>query len=218
MLVLDPVMGDDGQLYVAEEVIPLYKSIIPMADIILPNQYEAEWLSDCTLNTVDSIVPCLDRLHQVYRVKNIVISSLRLTSHPGIILCCGSTARTDFASRAFMLQAPIIEGPFVGTGDLFASLLLARLHPFAGQLVPSDATRSTELPLAKALELVIASMQGVLLKTKDAMNKQLELDGPRNLLTQKERQVAEMRACELRLVGSQDELVRPQVAARAVEL
>jgi len=218
LLVLDPVMGDDGHLYVAKEVVPVYKSIVPKADIILPNQYEAEWLSDCTLDTIDSIVPCLDRLHQVYQVKNIVISSLRLISHPGVILCCGSTARTDFTSRAFMIEASIINGSFVGTGDLFAALLLARLHPFAGELAPKDLVSPTELPLAKAVELVMASMQGVLLKTKDAMDKQFELDGDRSLLTKKEIQVAEMRACELRLVGSQDDLVRPQVAALAVEL
>lgn len=211
-------MGDDGQLYVAEEVVPIYKSIIPNADVILPNQYEAEWLSDCKLDTIDSITPCLERLHQIYKVKNIVISSLRLASHPGVILCCGSTATTDFKARAFILQAPVIDGPFVGTGDLFAALLLARLHPFAGELVPDNSISPTRLPLAKALEYVIASMQGVLLNTKAEMDKQLEKDGDINLLTKKEKAVRLMRACELRLVGSLKELVSPKVVARAVEL
>jgi len=211
-------MGDDGQLYVAEEVVPIYKSIIPNADVILPNQYEAEWLSDSKLDTIDSITPCLERLHQIYKVKNIVISSLRLASHPGVILCCGSTATTDFKARAFMLQAPVIDGPFVGTGDLFAALLLARLHPFAGELVPDNSISPTQLPLAKALEYVIASMQGVLLNTKAEMDKQLEIDGDISSLTTKEKAVRLMRACELRLVRSLKELVSPKVVARAVEL
>ena len=211
-------MGDDGQLYVAEEVVTIYKSIIPNADVILPNQYEAEWLSDCKLDTMDSITPCLERLHQIYKVKNIVISSLRLASHPGVILCCGSTATTDFKARAFMLQAPVIDGPFVGTGDLFAALLLARLHPFAGELVPDNSISPTQLPLAKALEYVIASMQGVLLNTKAEMDKQLEKDGDISSLTKKEKAVRLMRACELRLVRSLKELVSPKVVARAVEL
>jgi len=211
-------MGDDGQLYVAEEVVPIYKSIIPNADVILPNQYEAEWLSDSKLDTIDSIKPCLERLHQIYKVKNIVISSLRLASHPGVILCCGSTATTNFKARAFMLQAPVIDGPFVGTGDLFAALLLARLHPFAGELVPDNSISPTQLPLAKALEYVIASMQGVLLNTKAEMDKQLEIDGDISSLTKKEKAVRLMRACELRLVRSLEELVRPTVVARAVEL
>lgn len=40
--VLDPVMGDNGKLYVAEDVVPAYKSLLPDADLILPNQFEAE--------------------------------------------------------------------------------------------------------------------------------------------------------------------------------
>jgi len=211
-------MGDDGQLYVAEEVVPIYKSIIPKADVILPNQYEAEWLSDCKLDTIDSITPCLERLHKLYNAKNIVISSLRLASHPGVILCCGSTALKSFKARAFMIEAPVIDGPFVGTGDLFAALLLARLHPFVGNIVPEDTIPSTELPLAKALEYVMASMQGVLLKTKAAMDKQMGMDGDGSLLTKKERQVNLMRSCELRLVACQEDLLSPEIVLRAVEI
>ncbi len=40
--VLDPVMGDNGRLYVAEDVVPVYRALIPYADLILPNQFEAE--------------------------------------------------------------------------------------------------------------------------------------------------------------------------------
>jgi pyridoxine kinase len=40
--VLDPVMGDNGRLYVAPEVVPEYKALLPYADLVLPNQFEAE--------------------------------------------------------------------------------------------------------------------------------------------------------------------------------
>ena len=40
--VLDPVMGDQGELYVHEDVVPAYKSLMRDADLILPNQFEAE--------------------------------------------------------------------------------------------------------------------------------------------------------------------------------
>lgn len=40
--VLDPVMGDNGRLYVAEDVVPAYKALVERADLILPNQFEAE--------------------------------------------------------------------------------------------------------------------------------------------------------------------------------
>lgn len=42
--VLDPVMGDNGKLYVADDVVPAYKSLLPNADLILPNQFEAEYV------------------------------------------------------------------------------------------------------------------------------------------------------------------------------
>lgn len=41
--VLDPVMGDNGKLYVAEDVVPAYRELIRHADLILPNQFEAEY-------------------------------------------------------------------------------------------------------------------------------------------------------------------------------
>jgi len=43
--VLDPVMGDNGNLYVAQDVVPVYRSLIGHADLILPNQFEAEYVS-----------------------------------------------------------------------------------------------------------------------------------------------------------------------------
>jgi pyridoxine kinase len=219
MEVLDPVMGDDGALYVAEEVVPIYKSIIPLADIILPNQFEAELLSGYKIESIEGIKVCLRKLHQMYRVTHIVISSLRLASHPGVVLCCGSTAATSsLEPRPFMIEAPIIDGSFVGTGDLFAALLLARLHPFIDELLPQEDQSPTEFPLAKALEYVIASMQGVLKNTRTAMDRQFKIDGDVNNLTERERQVRVMRAAELRLVQSQDALLHPKIAIRAVAL
>lgn len=35
-------MGDQGRLYVNDDVVPAYKEIIQHADLILPNQFEAE--------------------------------------------------------------------------------------------------------------------------------------------------------------------------------
>lgn len=37
-------MGDQGRLYVSDDVVPAYKKIIRYADLILPNQFEAEYV------------------------------------------------------------------------------------------------------------------------------------------------------------------------------
>lgn len=42
--VLDPVMGDRGRLYVSPDIVPVYKSLLSDADLILPNQFEAEYV------------------------------------------------------------------------------------------------------------------------------------------------------------------------------
>lgn len=38
-------MGDAGKLYVSEEVIPVYKSMVSYADLITPNQFETEYVN-----------------------------------------------------------------------------------------------------------------------------------------------------------------------------
>ena len=35
-------MGDQGRLYVSEDVVPVYKNLLRDADLIVPNQFEAE--------------------------------------------------------------------------------------------------------------------------------------------------------------------------------
>ena len=42
-LVLDPVMGDEGRLYVNEDVVPFYRRLLRDADLVLPNQFELEY-------------------------------------------------------------------------------------------------------------------------------------------------------------------------------
>lgn len=38
-------MGDQGRLYVNPDVVPAYKNVIRHADLILPNQFEAEYVA-----------------------------------------------------------------------------------------------------------------------------------------------------------------------------
>lgn len=50
--VCDPVLGDDGKLYLPAEMVDLYKSdILHLASIITPNQFEAEQLTGSKIST-----------------------------------------------------------------------------------------------------------------------------------------------------------------------
>lgn len=45
LLVCDPVMGDNGKLYVPEALNEIYKKeILPLADVLTPNEFELEYV------------------------------------------------------------------------------------------------------------------------------------------------------------------------------
>ncbi|KAF1999386.1 Ribokinase-like protein [Amniculicola lignicola CBS 123094] len=78
--VLDPVMGDNGKLYIPEDEVQEYKSLLREADLILPNQFEAELLSDTTITDLTSLAKAIQVLHKTYQVPHVIITSLRLTA------------------------------------------------------------------------------------------------------------------------------------------
>lgn len=42
--VCDPVLGDDGEFYTPQELVSIYREeVIPLADVVTPNQFEAEY-------------------------------------------------------------------------------------------------------------------------------------------------------------------------------
>lgn len=55
-VVLDPVMGDNGKLYIPEDEVPEYKSLLREADLILPNQFEAECVFTPTRQPIDQVL------------------------------------------------------------------------------------------------------------------------------------------------------------------
>jgi len=58
MYVLDPVLGDDGKFYVPQVLTEFFKtSLMPLATVITPNQFEAEILSGNTSSSL--VVPTL---------------------------------------------------------------------------------------------------------------------------------------------------------------
>ncbi|KAL1633158.1 proliferating cell nuclear antigen [Neofusicoccum ribis] len=186
--VLDPVMGDQGRCYVPEDEIPQYKALLHEADLILPNQFEAELLSDTKITNLPTLATALRRLHSTYHIPHIIITSLRLdptdnstilpssADNPTHLTIIGSTATADHRPRLFRLDAPAYPLFFSGTGDMFAALAVPRLREAcaaAGALAaPSwrspDDVRAADLPLARAAERVLESMHTVLGKTAAA--------------------------------------------------
>ncbi|OLL22201.1 putative pyridoxal kinase [Neolecta irregularis DAH-3] len=200
--ILDPVMGDDNELYVSEEVIPVYKNLLRTADFMTPNQFEAELLSGVKISSLSTAFKAIRAMHLLYRIKNIIITSIKLGGNAESLFCVGSTSKSDDTPRAFQIEFPLIDKPFRSTGDLFAALLIAQYDKICKAI--DDETTVLGLPLLKAAEHAIGSMHGVLQKTLVHMEKELQKHGEAG---------AEMdvirKSSELRIVQSQQEILRP---------
>nr|POF20009.1 proliferating cell nuclear antigen [Quercus suber] len=244
--ILDPVMGDHGRIYVAEETVPVYKSLIKDADLILPNQFEAELLSDVKIHDLATMTQAITKLHQVYQVPHILITSIQLpdtdastpttaaedqTISPKLSVI-GSTASSNHQPRLFRITINALPVMLSGTGDMFAALIVTRLRQSAieAQLQDTASWRSPDdvagpdLPLAKAAEKVLASMQAVLKDTAEhyaaaAANKPqaalpVELNGGVGEEAEAERAALQhlrlTRAAEVRVVRNAQALREPR--------
>jgi len=178
-------MGDEGRLYIPEDEVPAYKSLLQDADLILPNQFEAELLSGTKITSLTSIATAIQTLHKTYKIPHVIITSMCLapsasTPHPDttpkppkILTIVGSTATSTFTPRLWRIDVPAYPVFFSGTGDMLAALMSFRLREavFAAGLQNTerwwtpDGVGATELPLARAAEMALASMHYVLERT-----------------------------------------------------
>ena len=224
MIVLDPVMGDEGQLYIPADEVPAYKSLLQDADLILPNQFEAELLSGTKFTSLSSITTAIQILHKTYKIPHIIITSMRLTPstpapasdtlpNPEILTIIGSTATSTLTPRLWRIDIPAYPVFFSGTGDMLAALMSFRLREavFAAGLqnIPRwwtpDEVGATELPLAKAAERALASMHCVLGKTYEEYLVEVERIKGEGL----EAHLRRTKAAEIRVVSNANVLREP---------
>ncbi|KAL0938907.1 pyridoxine kinase [Colletotrichum truncatum] len=238
--VLDPVMGDNGKLYVAEEVVPAYQSLIEHADLILPNQFEAELLSGVKITDMESLQSAIRALHSKYRIPHIVITSVTFTAPdhpPSHLSVVGSTMNPETGEpRLFKIVFPAIDAYFSGTGDMFAALMTVRIREAvmaASKSVSQGATGgkslkdtkswlsgpevdALDLPLARAAEMVLASMHEVLTQTARGMQEAVRAVGEaKTEEEQKKLHLLKSKSAELKLVRNLACLRDPVVEFRA---
>jgi pyridoxine kinase len=138
----DPVLGDDGRLYVAE---PLARAVrdrlVPRADILTPNAFELAWLAGRE---------ALDNAALAAAARAISDATVLVTSAHAMRRGCIATLAVEGA-RAVLAEAVAVENPPHGTGDLLASLFLG--HTLRGT------------PLEPALTRSLASLHDILVQT-----------------------------------------------------
>ncbi|KAJ7272597.1 bud site selection protein 16 [Mycena haematopus] len=206
--VLDPVLGDSGRLYVAPDVIPVYRRMLPFSTVSTPNWFEVETLTDIKLTDLASLRRALSVLHEQYHLHALagwlraaLPSSLTPPSYDSespYLLCISSSATPggDGVSVVHAQIVPLLPGYFSGVGDLFSALLLAHFVP--GD--PEAVSRAASQALTKTHAMLCLT---------HAYSETLSEDERQATDDEKDRldplrKIKRMRGRELRLVQGQD--------------
>lgn len=126
--VIDPVLGDEGRLYVSDDTIDVYKNILKSYPVFLvtPNQFEFELLTGSKVESLESLRHNVAQFYKLYpQVQNLVITSISFNDTPG---SKGITAFSQNKSNTIhCYDIPMLPAKFNGSGDLFTALLIDRL-------------------------------------------------------------------------------------------
>jgi len=148
----DPVMGDVGRgFYVKPDIPDIFrKELVPLADIITPNQFELEALTGINIQNTDDARRAIDMIHE---------------QGPGIVLVTSFREGNSSSDKIGMLasdkngvysistpELPIGTG-MAGSGDITAAVFLSR---YLDRLAEGSGD------LKKTLELCTASIYGIL--------------------------------------------------------
>jgi pyridoxine kinase len=155
----DPVMGDDGRIYVQPGIPAFFADdAVARADILTPNQFELGLLCGTACDTAQACVQAAHALRARLRragPRIVLVTSLRTAETPAaaldMILCCDR--------GTFRLRSALLPQKFSGAGDTLAALFLFHV------LSSGDAVF--------AAERAASSMATLLLKTFEAGSAEL---------------------------------------------
>jgi pyridoxine kinase len=120
--VCDPVLGDNGKLYVSESLVPIYRaSILPLATVLTPNAFELSLLADITVETESDAFRACNILHKSCHIPTIICTGMYDADRPGVVSMLVSE---DGGAQRFALDADRLASQFTGSGDLCAALVL----------------------------------------------------------------------------------------------
>ena len=118
----DPVMGDDGALYVSKELAAaITKELMPRADILLPNIFELEQLSGLKVTGLRDVRPAMEAVRKQTRGALVVATGIPDEEHADLItaLALDDSGLWRAKAKRHLMRAS-------GNGDCFAALFLGR--------------------------------------------------------------------------------------------
>uniref|UniRef100_A0A8C2LIC5 Pyridoxal kinase n=1 Tax=Cricetulus griseus TaxID=10029 RepID=A0A8C2LIC5_CRIGR len=194
------VYGESWAMYVPQDLLPVYRDkVVPVADIITPNQFEAELLSGRKIDSEEEALEVMDMLHCM-GPDTVVITSSDLPSPQGTdyLIALGSQRMRkpdgSTVTQRIRMEMRKVNAVFVGTGDLFAAMLLAWTHKHPDNL-------------KVACEKTVSAMQHVLDRTIRCAKAQAG-----------EGQKPSPAQLELRMVQSKKDIEDPEIIVQATVL
>jgi pyridoxine kinase len=137
--VCDPVLGDEGELYLPAKLVRTFREqAVPRADLLVPNRFELEWLVDRPVTDIRGAVAAAAELHAA-GAREVVVKGLVL-EHDGRPTQHVVGLDDD---GAWVARAPHVAQFWSGSGDVFTALVTGlRL---AGTPLPTTVARATAL-------------------------------------------------------------------------
>ena len=130
LVVVDPVLGDNGALYgcFSDEFVSAMRALCADAQLITPNRTEAALLAGCAMDAGE------EELLAKLTVPNVIITSVRRGDE------IGYAARLD--GEYMELFRPCLPQTLHGTGDVFVSALCGEL--MSGRTMPDALLRAAD--------------------------------------------------------------------------
>lgn len=126
LMIVDPVMGDNGKLYTHfdDRFVREMRGLCAEADVIVPNLTEASFLTGCDYSSIqESDYPALlEKLGQFCPRPSVTGCDIECG---GRTMCAVFYTRADGSAAHFATEK--IEGAFHGAGDVYASALVGCL-------------------------------------------------------------------------------------------
>ncbi len=151
----DPVMGNaTSGCFVNPEIPPIIRErVVPVADVITPNQFELGFLTDTTPVTLDEVLASAD-LARAMGPSTVLVTSVETGEGTiGLIAVTGD--------GAWLVETPLLPMKANGSGDVTAALFTAHLHETGA---PDDALART-----------VSSVFAVLKETLESGERELRL-------------------------------------------
>jgi len=168
LVLCDPVVGDAGRFYVADEVRDSVRRLAAIADILTPNRFELAFLAGRDFTRMSDNACLVDAARSLRRPEVVITSAFAGAGETGNLLVTPQAAE--------LIAHPAVAHAPHGTGDLLAALYLGhRLGAAAPGEALERATSATyrlveraagaaELPLAAGQDAFLAPSAGFRIK------------------------------------------------------